>query len=196
MSATTKSDVKRHFFTHDRFRRVLYQPVSQVDATGGFSGEESRQNDVERTYQKLSQRRAPLEDEVEVKAPLTPHARNNCASMKPNSIFLRTGCILPNQLAPLRQPVDDNWTRVETLPGYVFKTMIRQAGWRLMRTENFCTRSGLGISQENAISRALTRALEAVAQRFNAAELFSVQVASHLGIHAATVTLQPRQIPQ
>jgi hypothetical protein len=85
---------------------------------------------------------------------------------------------------------------VDDLPRHVFNTLIRQAGWRLMRTENFCTRSGLGISQEDAISRALARALEAVAQRFNAAELFSVQVASHLGIHAATVTLQPRQTQQ
>lgn len=193
MNPTKTSNVKRHLSTHGRFGRVLNCPVSQADSTD-FSGEESRQTDVERTEPKLSQRPTPLENEKDLKAPLTSHARKNCASMKPNSVFLRTGCILPNQLAPLRQPVDDNWTHMEDLPGYVFNTMIRQAGWRLMRIENFCTRSALGISQEDAISRALTRALEAVAQRFNAAELFSVQVTSHLGIHAATVTLQPRQI--
>jgi hypothetical protein len=193
MNPTKKSDVKRHLSTHDLFGRVLSHPTSRADSTD-FSGEESRQTDVVRTEPKLSQRRTPLEDQVDLKVPLTPHAGKNCASMKLNSVFLRTGCILPNQLVPLRQPVDDNWTRVEDLPGYVFNTMIRQAGWRLMRIENFCTRSGFGTSQQDAISRALTRALEAVAQRFNAAELFSVQVASHLGIHFSTVTLQPRQI--
>ncbi len=185
--------MKRHLSTHDRFGRVPNYPVSPADSTE-FSGEESRQTDVERTEPKLSQRTTPLENEVDLKAPLTSHAPKHCATMKPNSVFLRTGCILPNQLAPLRQPIDNNWTHVEDLPGYVFNTRIRQAGWRLMRIENFCTRSGFGISQEDAISRALTRALEAVAQRFNAAELFSVQVASHLGIHFSTVTLQPRQI--
>ena len=192
MSATTKNDVKRHFSTHDRFGRVLYQPVNQVGATG-VSGEESPQADVERTDQKLSQRPAPLEDEVEVKAPLT---RNNCASMKPNSVFLRTGCILPNQFAPLRQPVDDNWTRVEDLPGHVFNTLIRQAEWRLMRTENFCTRRGFGISRQSATGRALTRALDGVARGVNAAELYSVQVIGYRGLYVAAVTLQPRQIQQ
>jgi hypothetical protein len=93
--------VKRHLSTHDRFGRVLNYPVSQADSTD-FSGEESRQTDVERTEHKLSQRPFPLEDEVDLKAPLTPHARKNCASMKPNLVFLRTECILPNQLAHFR----------------------------------------------------------------------------------------------
>lgn len=193
MNPTKTNDVKRHLSTHDRFGRVLNYPASQADSTD-FSGEESRQTDVERTEPKLSQRPTPLEDAMELKAPLTPHARKNCASMKPNSVFLRTGCILPNQLAPLRRPVDDNWTRVEDLPGYVFNTMIRQAGWRLMRTENFCARSGFGISRQSATGHALTRALDGVARGFNAAELYSVQVIGYLGLYVATVTLQPRQI--
>lgn len=114
--------------------------------------------------------------------------------MKPSSVFLRKGCVLPNPLDPLRESIDDNWTRVEDLSAHVFNTMIRQAGWHLMRTENVCSRRGFGISRENATSRALARALEGVAQSFNAAELYSVKVASYLGLYVATVTLQPRLI--
>ncbi len=63
-----------------------------------------------------------------------------------------------------------------------------------MRTENFCTRRGLGISRQSATGRALTRALNGVARGFNAAELYSVQVIGDFGPYVATVTLQPRQI--
>ncbi|HVH88716.1 MAG TPA: hypothetical protein VM912_18505 [Terriglobales bacterium] len=114
--------------------------------------------------------------------------------MKPHSVFLRKGCILPNPLDPIRASIDDNWARVEDLPAQLFSTMIRQAGWRLMRTENFCSRKGVGISRQNATRHALARALQGVAHRFNAAELYSLQVANYLGFYVATVTLQPRLV--
>jgi hypothetical protein len=114
--------------------------------------------------------------------------------MKPHSVFLRKGCVLPNPLDPLRASLGNNWTRLEDLSAQVFNTMIRQAGWHLVRTENFCARRGFGVSRQNATGRALTRALDGIARRFNAAELYSVQVVSYLGLYVATVTLQPRLI--
>jgi len=49
-----------------------------------------------------------------------------------HSVFLRKGCILPNPLDPLQEPIGNPWTVVEEIPAPVFDTMIRQAGWRLM----------------------------------------------------------------
>lgn len=116
--------------------------------------------------------------------------------MKLHSVFLREGCILPNRLDPLQEPVGAHWTRIEDLAAPVFDTMIRQAGWRFMWIQDSCARRGFGNSRETATARALTRALDGIERRFNAAELDSVQVARYPGFHMATVTLQPRQIQQ
>ena len=116
--------------------------------------------------------------------------------MRLHSVFLRNACVLPGHLDPLREPVGSDWSRVEELQAQVFNTMIRQAGWRFMWIPDSCVRRGFGISRDRATSYALTRALNGIAQRFNAAELDSVQSGNYLGIHVATVTLQPRQIQQ
>lgn len=116
--------------------------------------------------------------------------------MKSHSVFLRNGCVLPNRLDPLSEPVGDHWARVEELDALIFDTMIRQAGWHFMWIQNSCARRGVGIIRQNAIDRALIRALGSVAGRFNAAELDSVQVAKYMGFHVATVTVQTRQIQE
>jgi len=113
-----------------------------------------------------------------------------------HSVFLRKGCILPNRLDPLQEPVGAHWMLVEDLAAPVFDTMIRQAGWHFMWMQDSCARRGFGSSRDSATAHALTRALNGIAKRFNAAELNSVQVARYLGFHVATVTLQPRQIQQ
>jgi hypothetical protein len=85
---------------------------------------------------------------------------------------------------------------VEEITAPVLDTMIRHQGWHFMWVDRPCSRIGLGMTEENAAERALTRALKRVARRFNAAELVSVQAARHLGLHTAIVTLQPRQIQE
>ncbi len=116
--------------------------------------------------------------------------------MRLHSVFLRKGCILPNRLDPLQEPVGDNWAIVEDLAASVFDTMIRQAGWHFMWIQESCARKGFGMSRQDATDRALSHALDGVARRFNAAELDSVQVAKYLGFHVATVTVQPRLIQE
>lgn len=116
--------------------------------------------------------------------------------MRLHSVFLRKGCRLPDRLDPLREPLENGWTQVVDLDAPVFDTMIRQAGWHFMQIRNFCTRMGFGISQKNAAERALVRALDGIAQRFNAAELESVQIAKYFGFHVATVSVRPRKIQQ
>lgn len=116
--------------------------------------------------------------------------------MKLHSVFLRKGCILPDRLDPLREPVGDSWTLVEEITAPVFDTMIRQAGWHFMWMQGSCSRRGFGITQEEATHRALVRALKGLTRRFNAAELDSVQVTKYPGFQIANVTIQPRQIQQ
>lgn len=74
--------------------------------------------------------------------------------------------------------------------------MIRQAGWRFTWIPDSCVRKGFGTSHDRATSYALTRALNGIAQCFNAAELDSVQSETFLGFHMATVRLQPRQVQE
>jgi hypothetical protein len=114
--------------------------------------------------------------------------------LKLHSVFLRRGCVLPNSLDPLQEPIGDNWTLVEDLPALVLDTMIRQAGWHFMWLQGSCARRAVGLTPQKATERALTHALKGIAGRFNAAELDSVQVAKFLGFHIATVTVQPRQV--
>ncbi len=116
--------------------------------------------------------------------------------MKQHSVFLRSACELPNRLDPIREPLGNDWARVEDLDAPVLDTMIRQAGWHFMWMQGSCSRMGFGMSRGNATRRALNRALDGIAVRFNAAELESVDVAEYPGFHVATVIVQPRQIQQ
>jgi hypothetical protein len=86
--------------------------------------------------------------------------------------------------------------RVEELLAPVFDTTIRQAGWHFMWVSPACARRGFGASSGAATSKALTRALRGVPQRFNAAELDSVRVKKYPGFYLANVTLQSRQIQE
>lgn len=116
--------------------------------------------------------------------------------MKPHSVFLRKECILPERLDPPSEPVGENWMLVEEITAPVLDTMIRHMGWHFMWVDRPSSRQGFGLTEEDATRRALARALKAVARRFNAAELVSIQAAKYPGFHIANVTLQPRQIQQ
>jgi hypothetical protein len=114
--------------------------------------------------------------------------------VRPHSVFLRKDCILPDHLEPLQESVCDNWTMVQEIAAPIFDSVIRQSGWHFMWINGASARRGFGTTQENATSRALVHALHGVRQRFNAAELDSVQVTKYPGFYIANVAVQPRQI--
>ncbi len=116
--------------------------------------------------------------------------------MKPRSVYLRGGCILPGALDPLLESVGDDWNLVQEIASPVFDTMIRQAGWHFVWLLDSCCRRGFGRSPEEASRRALSRALKGIVRRFNGAELDSVEVRKYPGFYGAKVTLQPRQIQE
>ncbi|MGA9063212.1 MAG: hypothetical protein WB341_16315 [Terracidiphilus sp.] len=116
--------------------------------------------------------------------------------MKPHSVFLRKDCILPERLDPLTEPVGENWKQVEEITAPVFDTMIRRMGWHFMCMLRPYYRRGFGITEADAVRRALAHALRGLARQYNAAELISVQATKYLGLHIANVRLQPRLIQQ
>ena len=116
--------------------------------------------------------------------------------MKLHSVFLRTECILPDGMDPLREPCGANWTLADEITAPDFYTVIRQRGWRFAWSHGSCFRRGLGHTQETATANALARALKGIARRFNAAELVDVQITKVAGFHIAKVTLEPREVQQ
>lgn len=116
--------------------------------------------------------------------------------MKRHSVFLRKGCDLPPYFDLAQQPCADGWMLVEEIEAPVLDTVIRHAGWHFVCLQGLYSRSGVGLSRDEAVHLALLRALKGLKMRFNAAELESVQVSSYPVFHIAKVTLQPRYIQQ
>jgi hypothetical protein len=70
---------------------------------------------------------------------------------------------------------------------------VRNAGWHFMWLEDACARIGVGRTATAAIDQAITRALDRIKDRFNAAELQSVSVSKYLGFRVAKITLYARR---
>jgi hypothetical protein len=116
--------------------------------------------------------------------------------MKRHSVFLRKGCDMPPHFDLAQRPCADNWMLLEEIEAPVLDTMIRHAGWHFVCLQGSYSRSGVGLSRDEAVHQALARALRGLKSRFNAAELESVHVSSYPVFHIAKITLQPRHIQQ
>ena len=114
--------------------------------------------------------------------------------MKPHTVFLRSGCILPDRFDLRQEPFCDGWTETLGAPVSEVDARIRKAGWHFMWITDSHTSRGLGSTPEIAIHRALVRALGRVKGRFNAAELESCEVTSCLGLRIARIELHTRHI--
>jgi hypothetical protein len=116
--------------------------------------------------------------------------------VKPPAIFLRVACALPDGLHLKQKPFDKAWMSVENVAPAQLDLAVRDAGWHFMWIESACSRIGWGMSDEAAITRAITQALTQTRDRFNAAELSFVRVSSYLGFRIAKVTMYTRHIQQ
>ena len=93
-----------------------------------------------------------------------------------------------------KEPFCKGWTAVIRVLASELNASIRSAGWHFMWMTDSGSSSGLGATPEVAIHRALVNALKRVSNRFNVAELGSLQVTNCLGLKIARVMLQTRQI--
>jgi hypothetical protein len=114
--------------------------------------------------------------------------------VKLHTVFLREGCALPERSDLHQIPFCDGWTEANGTLVTDLDFGIRGAGWHFMWIADSYSSRGLGRTQETATHTALVRALEDVKERFNAAELGSMQVTSFLGFKMARVTVHARHI--
>lgn len=114
--------------------------------------------------------------------------------MTNHAMFLREGCNLPERFDVRQETFCKDWKFVEDALAPALDAKIRDAGWYFMWVQGSNSRRGFGRTQEAAIHRALTHALNSVTGRFNAAELDSMKVAKYPGFYVAKATLQPRRI--
>jgi hypothetical protein len=114
--------------------------------------------------------------------------------VNPHTVFLRAGCVLPEQTDLRQIPFCDGWTEASGTLVTDLDFGIRGAGWHFMWIAGSHSSRGLGKTPDAATYRALVGALKQVKERFNAAELGSIQIRSFLGFHLAKVTLHTRHI--
>jgi hypothetical protein len=116
--------------------------------------------------------------------------------VKPPAMFLRTECLLPDGLHLKMKPFSRAWMSVENAAPAQLDLAVRDAGWHFMWIESACSRVGWGLSDEAAITRAITQALVQTQGSFNAAELSVVHVSRYFGLCIAKATVFTRHIQQ
>ena len=135
MSLIEKSDVKNHLSPHSEQKYIWANPKAGP-IQPGFSVALNRTQSPKSGPIFSGFRRGTF-----VVWPICP-ANRSCyrlhssgargikmrAAVKPHSVFLRSGCILPDRLDPCRQPIGEEWSVVDEIPALVFDTVIRQAG--------------------------------------------------------------------
>jgi hypothetical protein len=116
--------------------------------------------------------------------------------MNPNTMFLRTECVLPDGLDLIQERFCGTWMSVKDTMAAALDVKVRNAGWHFMWLEDAYARFGVGRTATSAIDKAIASALGRIKDRFNAAELESISVSKYLGFRVAKVTLCARQIQQ
>lgn len=111
-------------------------------------------------------------------------------------MFLRAGCVLPDGLDLTQEQFCGTWMSVKDTMAAALDLKVRNAGWHFMWLEDVYARYGVGRTATSAIDKAITRALDRIKNRFNAAELDSVSVSKYLGFRVAKITLHSRQIQE
>jgi len=116
--------------------------------------------------------------------------------MKPHTMFLRTGCKLPNGLDLIQEQFCGTWMSVKDTMAATLDLKVRDAGWRFMWLVDVYAHFAVGRTATSAVDKAIAGALGRIKDRFNAAELDSVSVSKCLGFRLAKVSLYARQIQQ
>lgn len=116
--------------------------------------------------------------------------------MKPHTIFLRTGCILPDGLNLVQEQFSETWLSVEGTTSAVLDEKIRAVGWHFMWLAETCSGSGVGKTATSAIDKAIRGALKRIQERFNSAELDSINISKYPGFEVVSVKIHARHIQQ
>jgi len=118
------------------------------------------------------------------------------ASVKPHTIFLRAGGVLPDEFNLTQEQFCKTWTSIEDTTPAAIDEKVRAAGWHFMWLADTSSCSGVSSTATSATDKAIRGALKRIQRRFNAAELESIKLSKYLGFQVARVTLHARHIQQ
>jgi hypothetical protein len=113
--------------------------------------------------------------------------------MKEHSMYLRTGCLLPDGLNIKGQPFGNEWQTVDELAEGL-DVKIRERGWHFVWLSGTHSRVAFGLTRLSAIDRATKLVLKRISYQFNAAQFETLRLWSWPGFCTARVTLRARQI--
>lgn len=108
-------------------------------------------------------------------------------------IFIRKGAKLPPQLRPSGNAVDGDWLMLSDDPS-TLKEQLRAANWHFFCLAEQVQGWAVGSDKEEALRKALRRAMRKIAGSRNGAEIFSIQHKLLCGCYFWRVQLAVRHI--
>ena len=119
-------------------------------------------------------------------------------TIKPGTILIREGTLLPETLRFESEPCVPGWQVVKNLDGCGFDRKIREAGWTFFRLAGQRGATVFGIDEQKTLSRAVEQILAKLERaEFNSLEIMRVSTGiskRFLGVCYVTVTAQSRNI--
>ena len=112
------------------------------------------------------------------------------------TVLLRGRVELPANLNLVPEEFQEGWSFVQSGDTHWLDKEIRQHGWHFMWIGEGSRRGGVGQTSQEAIASALKLALRRVSERFNAAEVESIEVKKYPWFVVAKVKVYPYQIQQ
>jgi len=111
-------------------------------------------------------------------------------------MLLRGRVELPANLNLVTEEFQEGWSVVQSGDTHWLDKEIRQRGWHFIWIGEGSRRGGVGQTSQEAIASALKLALRRVSERFNAAEVESIEVKKYPWFVVAKVKVYPYQIQQ
>jgi len=112
------------------------------------------------------------------------------------TMLLRGPVALPDNLNLETEEFREGWNLVQSGDTHWLDTEIRRRGWHFIRIGEESLRGGVGHTSQEAIAGALKLALRRVSERFNAAEVESIELKKYPWFVLARVAVYPYQIQQ
>jgi hypothetical protein len=110
------------------------------------------------------------------------------------TMLLRGRVKLPDSLNLVTEEFQEGWSFVQSGDTHWLDKEIRTRGWHFMWIGEGSRRSGVGQTSHEAIAGALKLALRRVSDRFNAAEVESIELKKYPWFVLAKVKVYPYQI--
>ena len=121
-------------------------------------------------------------------------------TIKPGSILIREGTLLPETLRFESEPCVPGWRLVKDLDGYGLDRKIREAGWTFFCLAGQLGATVFGIDEQKTLSRAVEQILAKLeSAEFNSLEIMRVATGiskRFLGVRYVTVSAQARHIQE